>query len=256
MLVFPNAKINIGLFITGRWQDGYHNIETVFYPVDYKDVLEIIPTNNGQTTLHISGNPVSGNMDDNLVWKAWKLLKQDYPEAIFPIEIYLHKNIPTGAGLGGGSADAAFMIRLINAYFQLGLDTEMMAAYALQLGSDCPFFIRNCACLASGRGEILQPLSLDLSAYRIQLLTPDIHCSTALAYKQITPRPAPFSLREITQLPVEEWKDYIHNDFELPVFAQYPELQELKAALYEQGALYASLSGSGSALFGIFKATV
>jgi len=253
MLVFPNAKINIGLYITGKRTDGYHDLETVFYPVDYKDVLEIIPAKNGQTTLHISGNPVAGNTEDNLVWKAWNLLQRDYPDQVFPIAIYLYKNISTGAGLGGGSADAAFMLRMVNDYFQLDLDTEKLSAYALQLGSDCPFFIRNKACFASGRGEILQPLSLDLSAYRIELLTPGIHCSTALAFKQITPKPAAYPLRDIAALPVEAWKNHISNDFELPVFAQYPELKKLKEQLYEQGALYASLSGSGSALFGIFE---
>ncbi len=253
MLVFPNAKINIGLYITGRRADGYHNLETVFYPVNRKDALEIIPAKNNQTTLHITGGQVAGNPEENLVWKAWKLLQQAFPKQVFPVEIYLHKAIPMGAGLGGGSADAAFMLRLMNDYFQLELGADELSGYALQLGSDCPFFILNRPCFASGRGEALWPLTLDLSAYRIEIITPEIHCSTAAAFKAIQPKPAAYDLRSLATLPLSEWKEYIGNDFELPVFAQYPELKKHKEALYAEGALYASMSGSGSALFGIFE---
>lgn len=250
MLSFPNCKINPGLYITRRRDDGYHDIETVFYPLQLNDVLEVVPA---QTThLYPSGLKVDGNAADNLVWKAYKLLSDDFPGKIPPVSIYLHKIIPMGAGLGGGSADGAYMLRLLNDYCALGLTTAQLTDYALQLGSDCPFFIHNTPQFASGRGEIMSSIPLSLAGYSIQLICPHVHVSTAKAFGMITPRPAAFDLRKLPGLPVEDWKKYISNDFEAPVFAQHPVLSDIKNQLYEKGALYASMSGSGSSVFGIF----
>jgi 4-diphosphocytidyl-2-C-methyl-D-erythritol kinase len=248
MLCFPNGKINIGLYITRRREDGYHDLETVFYPVkEMKDALEAV---RGAAELHLGGATVRGNREDNIVWKAYELMRKhhDIPE----LEIWLQKAIPMGAGLGGGSADGAFMLQLINDYCKLGLSKEKLVAYALQLGSDCPFFIYNEPMFAKGRGEQLEPITLDLSEYRIELVCPQIHVSTKEAFSMLTPKPASFDLRKLASLPVREWKDHISNDFEAPVFARHPELKKIKQELYDKGALYASMSGSGSAVYGIF----
>ncbi len=250
MLAFPNCKINLGLYVTNRRDDGYHDLETVFYPLQLKESLEIVSAK--ETTLHLSGIPVAGSKENNLVWKAYKLLKDKFPGKLPELDIYLHKVIPMGAGLGGGSANGAFMLQLLNDYGALGLHKEQLAGLALQLGSDCPFFIYNTPHFASGRGEIMSPIPLDLSQYSIQLVCPDLHVSTAEAFKMIIPDPAPFDLRNLHKLPVEEWKDFISNDFEAPVLKQHPQLAIIKETLYDQGALYASMSGSGSTIFGIF----
>ncbi len=250
MVCFPNCKLNIGLYITSKRADGYHNLETIFYPVmDLKDVLEVVPAETTVIALH--GKIVAGDMYDNLVWKAYQLLKQDFPN-IPALSIHLLKNIPMGAGMGGGSADGAFMIKLLNDYCALGLTNEAMISYALQLGSDCPFFIENTPQYATGRGEVMQPVAVDLSAYSIQLICPQMHVSTAAAFKMITPKPAPFDLQKLPELPIEQWKDVVSNDFEAPVFAQHPELAAIKEQLYAQGAIYAAMSGSGSTVYGIF----
>jgi 4-diphosphocytidyl-2-C-methyl-D-erythritol kinase len=253
MLTFPNAKINIGLFITAKRHDGYHDLETIFYPVAVRDALEIIDTPQGNASIHLSGLAVAGDQQKNLVWKAYTLLQKDFSEKIKPVSIHLHKVIPMGAGLGGGSADGAFMLKMLNDHFNLGADTNQLEKYALELGSDCPFFIRNKAAFASGRGEQLEETGLDLSDYSIQLIYPDIHISTAMAFAGITPAPATYSLRDISSLPLDTWKDHIRNDFETSLFPQYPLLQDLKEQLYKGGALYASLSGTGSTVYGIFK---
>jgi len=253
VLCFPNCKINLGLYITRRREDGYHDIETVFYPLSLHDALEVVPS--AKTTLHASGLAVSGSDQDNLVWKAYHLLNVAYPGKIPPLDIYLHKSIPMGAGLGGGSADGAYMLHLLNDYCNLRLTTPQLIAFALQLGSDCPFFIHNTPQFATGRGEIMNDISLDLSAYSIQLICPQVHVSTAKAFGMITPRPAAFDLRTLGSLPVEQWKHNINNDFEIPVFSQYPVLENIKQQLYDQGALYAAMSGSGSSVFGIFPKT-
>ena len=250
MLCFPNCKINIGLFVTRRRDDGYHDIETVFYPVDKHDTLEIAPAN--ETKLHISGLSIAGNNSDNLVWKAYQLLKNRFPGKIPPLDIYLHKAIPMGSGLGGGSADGAFMLRLLNDQYKLGLTIEELVSLALQLGSDCPFFIYNKPQFATGRGEIMSDIPIDLSRYSIQLVCPHVHVSTAKAFSLLTPKPAPYDLRRLNELPIEEWKAIISNDFEEPVFQLHPKLRAIKDQLYEQGALYAAMSGSGSAIYGIF----
>lgn len=251
MLCFPNCKINIGLSITGRREDGYHNLETVFYPLPVRDVLELVPA--VQTRIRLSGLPVSGDNADNIVWKALHLLENKLPGKIPAIDIYLHKAIPMGAGLGGGSSDGAFMLRLINDFASLGLTAAELEELALQLGSDCPFFIRNTPQFASGRGEQMQPMPLNLSRYSIQLICPEVHVSTAAAFGMITAKPAGFDLRRLSELPVERWKDKIANDFEAPVFAQHPVLKSIRNQLYEQGAIYASMTGSGSAIYGLFE---
>ena len=261
MVCFPNCKINIGLFVTNKRADGYHDLETVFYPVGTKgserdpvlnDVLEVVPATGNDAMLHLSGLSVEGNPADNLVWKAYQLLKERYPETVAPVDIYLHKVIPMGAGLGGGSADGAFMLRLLNDYFSLGMGRDDLAQMSLQLGSDCPFFIYNTPHYARGRGEIMEPVSLDLSQYHIEVSCPGTHVSTRDAFSEITPRPAPYDLRAITSLPVTEWKAHINNDFEQTVFKRYPEIAAIKQQMYEKGALFASMTGTGSAVYGIF----
>ena len=252
MLSFPNCKINIGLYVTERRNDGFHNIETIFYPLPVHDVLEIVPAIEPQ--LHLSGREVTGSGDsDNLVWKAYQLLQKNFPGKLSAFAIYLHKVIPMGAGLGGGSADGAFMLRLLNDYCQLSLSKEELISFALQLGSDCPFFIHNTPRFAAGRGELMSEASMDLSDYSIQLICPAVHVSTGLAFSAIKPNPAAYDLRQLYQLPVTEWRLHIHNDFEQPVFLQHPQLADIKKQLYDQGALYASMSGSGSAIYGIFE---
>ena len=256
MLRFPNCKINIGLSVTRKREDGYHDIETVFYPLTghntpLRDVLEVVPA--ATTQLHMSGLAVAGSNEDNLVWRANQLLKADFDDKVLPLDIYLHKVLPMGAGLGGGSADGAFLLKLLNDYCALGLSDEQLIGYALQLGSDCPFFILNTPQYATGRGEVMTGIALDLSGYSIQLICPGLHVATGKAFGMLTPAPAKFDLRQLATLPITEWKEHVVNVFEGPVFAQHPVLSSIKQQLYDQGALYASMSGSGSAIFGIFN---
>ncbi len=260
MLCFPNCKINLGLNVTRRREDGYHDIETVFYPLSalastsadggLKDVLEITPAK--ETKIHTSGLLINGNNTDNLVWKAYELLKSNCPGKIKPLDIYLHKIIPMGAGLGGGSADGAFMLRLLNDFFQLGYDKEHLADFALQLGSDCPFFIYNTPKFATGRGEQMTDVTIDLSPYSIQLICPDVHVSTVTAFSEITPKPPAYNLSTLDKLSVENWQGNIGNDFEAPVFKAHPELASIKQQLYLGDAIYASMTGTGSSVYGIF----
>ncbi|MBL7713157.1 MAG: 4-(cytidine 5'-diphospho)-2-C-methyl-D-erythritol kinase [Chitinophagaceae bacterium] len=255
MLHFPNAKINLGLSVTEKRPDGYHNLETVFYPLPMlKDALEVLPARDGAASdMRISGKSIAGAVSQNLVWKALELLQTDFPEKVKPVSVHLLKTIPMGAGLGGGSADAAFMLQLLNRFFELELSQDALASYALQLGSDCPFFIYNTPHFAQGRGELLEPIPLDLSAYSLQLVCPRIHVRTASAFSDIVPGPAKFPLREIAALPLSSWKEHIVNDFETTVFKVHPELARIKQRLYDEGALYAAMSGTGSALYGLFE---
>jgi 4-diphosphocytidyl-2-C-methyl-D-erythritol kinase len=255
LLHFPNAKINLGLFVTQKRPDGYHDIETVFYPLPMlKDALEVLPAiEENPSAMRVSGKKIEGDVYDNLVWKAFQLLQAGFPDKVSEVQIHLMKTIPMGAGLGGGSADGAFMLRLLNKFFNLELSDETLSDFALQLGSDCPFFIYNTPHFAKGRGEILTPVELDLSSYSIQVVCPKVHISTAAAFSNITPKPSTFDLSKLGSLPVEDWRDFVLNDFEYPVFKTNPELSVIKEKLYASGALYASMSGSGSTIYGIFK---
>ena len=248
MITFPNAKINLGLNIVEKRPDGYHNLETIFYPVGWKDALEVVPAD--AVSLTVSGIPIAGEAEKNLVMKAYCLLKEDYE--LDNLAIYLQKNIPFGAGLGGGSADGAFMLSLLNRYFNLQLTEEELAVYAVRLGADCPFFIYNRPVFATGIGDVLEPIEVGLGDNRIVIIKPDVAVPTAEAYSRVVPRRPATSLKTLITSPVEEWKDSVENNFEASVFAIHPELAELKELLYKKGALYASMSGSGSALYGIF----
>ncbi len=254
MLVFPNCKVNLGLNILRKRNDGFHDLESFFYPVYLKDALEIISSKNinGQTRFSTSGLVINGNEKDNLCIKAYELLKIRFPK-ISSVQIHLHKAIPMGAGLGGGSADAAFTLKTLNQLFGLHLSTEQLMELALQLGSDCPFFLKNKPCFATSRGDVLEEIELNLSAYKMVIIYPGIHINTAWAFSQIHPAIPEKSIREIIQQPLETWKTTLTNDFEQPVFHCHPELKRIKENLYSLGAIYASMSGSGSTLFGIFK---
>ena len=257
MITFPNAKINLGLNIVEKRPDGYHNLETIFYPINLQDALEVTrrENNDKEYTLHISGSPLEGEPEDSLVVKAYKLLKKDYP-GLLPVDIHMYKHIPAGAGLGGGSSDAACMIKLLNDKFSLGLSTERMEEYAVKLGADCAFFIRNKPVFATGIGNLFEPVELSLKGYHIILIKPDIFVSTRDAFAEIKPvRPA-VSLKEIVKQPMETWKHSMKNDFEDSVFKKFPEIAAIKDELYDLGAVYAAMSGSGSSVYGIFKAPI
>lgn len=257
MITFPNAKINLGLNIVEKRPDGYHNLETIFYPINLQDALEVTrrENNDKEYTLHISGSPLEGEPEDNLVVKAYKLLKKDYP-GLLPVDIHMYKHIPAGAGLGGGSSDAARMIKLLNDKFSLELSTERMEEYAVKLGADCAFFIRNKPVFATGIGNLFEPVELSLKGYHIILIKPDIFVSTRDAFAEIKPvRPA-VSLKEIVKQPMETWKNSMKNDFEDSVFKKFPEIAAIKDELYDLGAVYAAMSGSGSSVYGIFKAPI
>ena len=254
MLTFPNAKINLGLNITEKRPDGYHNLETIFYPIPVEDALEINPLRegDGKYCLHQAGMEIAGEAENNLVVKAYKLLDGlfDLP----PVDIHLFKHIPSGAGLGGGSADAAFMLKMLNEKFGLGLSSGTSEEYAARLGADCAFFIRNAPTYAEGIGNVFSPVSLSLKGYQLWLVKPDIFVSTRDAFSQIKPHRPERSLKETVQLPVEAWKEYMVNDFEESVFPQFPAIGAIKDEMYRQGAVYASMSGSGSSVYGLFAA--
>lgn len=258
MITYPNAKINIGLSITERRPDGYHNIESVFYPINLQDAVEIKTIEGeepqGGYKLKVSGTILDGTPDDNLVVKAYQLLRKDFN---FPAQkIHLYKHIPVGAGLGGGSSDAAAIIKMLNEKFALGLTSEQMQNYAVQIGADCPFFINNTPVFATGIGNIFTPIELSLHGKTIILVKPDIFVSTRDAYALVKPSPAAIPLTEAIKQPISEWKQAITNDFEKSVFAKYPEIAAIKDKLYDMGALYASMSGSGSAVYGIFDSPI
>lgn len=251
MILFPNAKINLGLNILSKRPDGYHNIETVFYPIPLYDALEITPALQNSGSFSQCGIKIDGPPEKNLVIKALNLLKQHY---ILPeIDVYLLKKIPFGAGVGGGSADAAFMLKLMDRFFQLNLSEKELEEFAAKLGADCAFFIRNKPAFAEGIGNLFSSIDLTLKGYCLVLIKPDIHVSTQEAYAKVIPSIPCKSIKEIVQEPIENWKNQLVNDFEVSVFKQYPEIENIKNNLYTQGAIYASMSGSGSSVFGIFK---
>ena len=256
MLAFPNCKINLGLNITNKRADGYHNIETIFYPVQLNDVLEIIESPAGvDVNFSASGNPVDGDEKDNLCIKAFYLLKKDFPQ-LPSVKIHLHKTIPMGAGLGGGSSDAAFALVMLNKKFSLKLSARQLLSYALALGSDCPFFIINQPCVATGRGEIMEPVNISLTGYYLVLVNPGIHINTGWAFGQlnnmVNGHLATTSLQTDILQPINCWKDNLVNDFEEPVFEKYPAIKMIKTTLNNNGALFAGMSGSGSTVFGIY----
>ena len=249
MVLFPTAKINLGLRVSGKRKDGFHNIESVFYPVPMSDVIEFYEAQ--EFKLEIFGKTVPGKLSENLLFTTWKLLHDCYN--IPPLVVVLLKNIPAGSGLGGGSADAAFFLKGMNDFFGLMLTPEKLAEFALQLGSDCPFFLYNTPALVSGRGEVVQPVEPVLKGFWLVLVIPELHASTGEMFSRIRPEIIGTPLWEIIKLPVSSWRGLLSNDFEKVVFSVYPRLVKIKQALLDNGALYASLTGSGSALYGIFE---
>lgn len=252
MICFPNAKINLGLNIVSKREDGYHNLETIFYPIAIKDALEIIvKEEQTEDKLFESGLDIEAKPEDNLVMKALKLMREKYD---FPkLDVHLLKKIPFGSGIGGGSADATFMLMLINDQFSLNISKEELISLSVQLGADCPFFVYNHPVFASGVGELFEKIDLSLLGYKMMLIMPNIHVSTKDAFMHITPSKPHLSLKEVVKHPIQEWKNMMVNDFEKSVFKKYPQIEELKNELYNQGAVYASMTGSGSSVFGIFK---
>ena len=251
MVTFPNCKINLGLNILQKREDGYHDIETVFYPVAITDILEIISSEN-KTLLNNTGIPV-GEYENNLCLRAFHLIKNDFPE-VWEIKMHLHKVIPMGAGLGGGSADAVFTLLLLDKKYNLNIPHQQLFGYALQLGSDCPFFLLNQPCFATGRGEILEPVKLLLSEYKMLIVNPGIHINTKEIFKEIIPAIPIKKIKEIIQQPLSTWKNELVNDFEKAVFPKYNLIKEIKENMYRHGAVYSSMSGTGSTVFGIFNA--
>lgn len=250
MIVFPNAKINIGLNVVEKRLDGFHNIESIFYSVmELFDVLEIIKADKLQFSS--SGIAIPGNEVDNLCIKAFRLLKADFN--ISPVHIHLHKVIPIGAGLGGGSADAAFTLKALNQMFELNLTEEQLIGYARKLGSDCAFFIKNKPVYAFGKGDEFESITLDLSKFEIKIEYPNIHVGTAEAYAGVHPKKSVTNIKELIQLPVSEWRNALKNDFEESIFPNHPQIKLAKEKFYTEGAIYAAMTGSGSAVFGIFK---
>jgi len=250
MVAFPHCKINLGLNVIRKRDDGYHDIVTGFYPIGLTDILEIVPAS--EFAFSVSGDPIAGDHGENLCVKAYRLVRRhhDVPD----VKIHLHKKIPSGAGLGGGSSNAAFTLRILNEIFDLKLSGVTLANYAGQLGSDCAFFLKDVPQTGTGRGDMLTPLSLSLKGRHLVLIKPDIHVSTAQAYAGIAPKSPDAELSNIiSNKPVEQWRHLVKNDFEATVFDAYPRIREIKEALYKNGALYASMSGSGSAVYAIFS---
>lgn len=256
MIAFPNCKINLGLNIVAKRTDGFHDIETVFYPLTWSDALEVIINPNGKEdfTFSCSGKSIAGNTESNLIYKAYQLLKQSF--TLPKIKVHLHKHLPMGAGLGGGSADAAFFIHQMNQLCSLGLDAAGEAHIASELGSDCAFFSFNKPVYATGRGNDFTEVNLDLSEFYILVVYPNIHSNTKEAYAGVEAKPSTQTPKMIVEsMPVQAWKTHLKNDFEVSIFKKYPLIADLKERLYQDGALYAGLSGSGSAVFGIFENT-
>jgi 4-diphosphocytidyl-2-C-methyl-D-erythritol kinase len=252
MVSFPHCKINLGLHVVEKRKDGYHNIETCFYPVPRTDVLEVIKSDKFAFTT--SGLTVAGNINDNLCVKAYHLMANEFK--LSSVKIHLHKILPMGAGVGGGSADAAFMLRTLNSLFELNLSQAILKSYAAELGSDCAFFLQDEPMLAEGKGEILSATPVSLKGKYLVLVKPDVHVATADAYAGVVPVKPLNNLQDVLQLPIENWRDKLVNDFESSVFKKFPVIAELKSRLYKNGAAYACMSGSGASVFGIFNSPV
>lgn len=254
MIDFPGSKINLGLRITQRLDNGYHTLESIFIPTTFSDVLEIIPTID-KTEFSFEGIEIPGELNDNLIYKAWKLLAKDFD--IPPFKAILLKTIPLGAGLGGGSADASSMLKLINNTFELGISNRSLKTYAKMLGADCPFFVDNEASYVEGIGVKLSPIFVNLHSYHLLIICPGIHINTKEAFQNVTPKPSINNLVEtINTYPISEWRKHIFNDFEEYAFHMHPEIEQIKMHLYSKGALYASMSGTGSSVYGIFKGKI
>ncbi len=251
MLVFPNCKINLGLSIVEKRDDGFHNIETVFYPIPLYDVLEIIISGDENTFFNSSGILIPGNENQNLCVKAYYLLKEDFDLA--GVNMHLHKVIPMGSGLGGGSSDATHTLMLLNELFTLNLDQNQLIDYASKLGADCAFFIKNKPTFAFGKGDQFKDVNVDLANHYIVIVKPEIHVGTAEAYAGVSPENHLFSIKKMVEKPISEWQFTLKNDFEKSIFANHPEIKKIKNTFYENGATYASMSGSGSSVFGLFK---
>lgn len=249
MKSFPNCKINIGLNVVSKRPDGYHNIESVFYPIPFCDKLEINPA--AEFSFLQKGIPLECDSEKNLCVKAFRLLKEDFPK-MGNVHICLTKNIPSGAGLGGGSSDAAFTLKMLNSIFNLNISTPELEGYAVRLGADCPVFIENRPRFASGLGNVFSETAVHLQGYRLLLVKPDVGVSTAEAYSGVTPRTPAFDLRNIDRLPVSEWGNFAVNDFEKSIFEKLPVLAGIKEQIKTAGALYSAMSGSGSTIYGIF----
>ena len=258
MITFPIAKINLGLNIVEKRSDGYHNLETVFYPLPIHDAIEIHEMDNGfpssvNCDLKVSNMAIDGDEQKNLVVKAYNLMAERF--ALPRLHVHLHKAIPSQAGLGGGSSDAAYMLTMLNREYRLGLQEEELIHLAKRLGADCPFFVNPQPSYATGIGELLTPITLDLSSYHIVVIKPNIAVSTAEAFRNIVPKAPKKRCADIVRQPVETWRTELLNDFESSIFVQHSELRRIKEMLYGTGALYASMSGSGSSLFGLFRDT-
>lgn len=251
MLTFPNCKINLGLNILQKREDGFHDIETVFYPVPITDVLEIISSREKNTQFYNTGISIGDN-ENNLCLKAFNLVKKDFPQ-LPEVQMHLHKIIPMGAGLGGGSSDAAFALLLLDKKYNLNISKQQFFDYSLQLGSDCRFFLLNKPCLACGRGEVLEPVALSLSGYKMLIVNPGIHISTKEIFGEIIPAFPSKKIKEIIQQPLSTWKNELVNDFEKIVFPKNSQLKKIKEDMYLHGAEYAAMTGTGSTIFGIFN---
>lgn len=258
MIAFSNCKINLGLHIINKREDGFHNLETVFYPIPLADTLELIENDNNlfnSVSFKSFGLSIDGSLENNLIVKAYRLLANDFN--LKAVDFYLLKNIPMGAGLGGGSSNAAFALKLLNNCLKLNLSNKQLENYAAILGSDCAFFIENKPSYAIGRGEVLEPLNIDLNGYFFVLIKPNIHVSTAEAFANVYKRgEGAISLKELIKNPIEKWNGLIENDFEKSVFGHHPSIRLIKEKLYENGAIYASMSGSGASVFGLFKTEI
>lgn len=254
MIIFSNAKINLGLWVLNKRSDGYHNISTIFYPIYWQDVIEIIPdySQNNDIAIYVSGIHLNIDKKENIIYKAYQIINQLYPDLPY-LNIYLHKNVPYGAGLGAGSANAVYFIKACNQLLNLNMPAQILQNIASQLGADCVFFIDNKPALASEKGDVLTPVSINLSSYYLLVVYPNISISTKEAYSNIIPKHRNEKLADIIHLPITEWKNYLTNDFENNIFRKYPVIEKIKRMMYEQNALYSSMSGSGSAVFGIFE---
>ena len=254
MICFPNCKINLGLSITEKRTDGFHNLETIMYPINLYDILEIIVAPDNQFAFNSTGINIIGEHTENLVVQAYNLLQSEHQ--LPPVKIHLHKIIPIAAGLGGGSSDAAFTIKTLNNLFNLGLSHLAMQEYACELGADCAFFIENKPVMATQKGDQFEPIDLNLKNYFFTIIKPDIQISTPEAYSWIKPKLKKPLLQDIIDQPIENWRISLKNDFENEVFRRHPEIKQLKETLYQLGAVYVAMSGSGSAVFGIFNEPV